>query len=179
MKLEVRSGVVEAFDGLTLQRLDLSYALSLGLKGYSGSMAEVLLQDAMGGHRVVLMMILEKTIMILAPQSKVALQLSPRRSSQRGCACLGYWLLTPSTLRARVGVPLAVNVELSWCLLVGARHICCGDGADSWTRHPAVGWHKTTACFLRDAGDELIHNTSKTTRSFFLMKVFTKGGRVV
>ena len=112
MKLEVRSGVVEAFDGLTLQRLDLSYALSLGLKGYSGSMAEVLLQDAMGGHRVVLMMILEKTIMILAPQSKVALQLSPRRSSQRGCACLGYWLLTPSTLRARVGVPLAVNVDL-------------------------------------------------------------------
>ena len=49
MKLEVRSDVVEAFDGLALQRLDLLYALSLGLKGYSGSMADVLLQGAMGG----------------------------------------------------------------------------------------------------------------------------------
>ena len=66
---------MEAFCGLTLRRLDLLYSLSLGLKGYSGSMADVLLQDAMGGHHVVLRVILEDVILILAPQLKVALQL--------------------------------------------------------------------------------------------------------
>ena len=102
---------MEAFCGLTLRRLDLLYSLSLGLKGYSGSMTDVLLQDAMGGHRVVLRMILENTVMILAPQLKVALQLSPRRGSQRGCACLGYWLLTPFILRARVGCHLVLMLN--------------------------------------------------------------------
>ena len=75
---------MEAFDGLALQRLDLLYALSLDLKGCSGSMADVLLQDAMGDHHVVLRVILEDAILILAPQLKVALQLWLRRGDAGG-----------------------------------------------------------------------------------------------
>ena len=75
----------------------------------------------------------------------------------------GVLALDPFHTEGEGWVPLGPDVELSWCPSMGARHSCCGDGVDAWPRHPAVGLRQTTACFLRDAGGELIHNTSYGT----------------